>query len=268
MRTASGRDPSQSWSNLLYLLYYVALVVGLLRFPDAVRSREDALKFGLDAATVVVGGGMVVWHFVIAPTVSAGGQSAFQLVTSVCYPLGDLTGAARPLRHSVAMPERRATPPIVLLAGSVSAMMIGDLVWANLALNGDYQAGNIQDVLFMTRYVLLTSAAAEELRRSPNGEAEREDGGLQPFYLLPYASVALGYGLLLYVGHKGATPQLFQLMLGAVALTVLVLGRQMAAVRENVRLSRERLQVASEADSARSFRMRRTSSASSISRGG
>src|SRR4051812_45519792 len=60
-----GLDPANSWSNLLYLAYYVALLAGLARLPDAVRSRDDAVKFCLDAATVVVGGGMLVWHFVI-----------------------------------------------------------------------------------------------------------------------------------------------------------------------------------------------------------
>ena len=40
----------------------------LLLFPRALRSRHDAVKLGLDAAIMLVGGGMLVWHLVIAPT--------------------------------------------------------------------------------------------------------------------------------------------------------------------------------------------------------
>src|SRR5581483_11346866 len=65
--------------------------------------------------------------------------------------------------------------------------------------------------------------------------------------LLPYAGVAVGYGLLLVGSHEYWSERIGGLILGALVLTGLVIGRQVTAVRENNRLLAERAARAIEA---------------------
>ena len=53
-----------------YLLFYPAFLWAVLSFPGVVRDRDEGRKFWLDAATVVVGGGMPLWHWVMAPALA------------------------------------------------------------------------------------------------------------------------------------------------------------------------------------------------------
>jgi diguanylate cyclase (GGDEF)-like protein/PAS domain S-box-containing protein len=131
---------------------------------------------------------------------------------------------------------------------STTAMIVGDLILAHQSLSGATPASTLRDMFAMAQYILLSAAAVEEMRRQQNPhEAMLGGGGIRPFSALPYGAVLAGYGLLLGVGWVGANTDLFQLMLGAMLLTGLVLTRQLVAVRENVRLSEARTLLASEA---------------------
>jgi diguanylate cyclase (GGDEF)-like protein/PAS domain S-box-containing protein len=59
--------------------------------------------------------------------------------------------------------------------------------------------------------------------------------------LLPYFSVVAGVGLLLYVSRPVWDQPLGQIIVGALALTALVVARQILAARDNVRLVSERM---------------------------
>jgi diguanylate cyclase (GGDEF)-like protein/PAS domain S-box-containing protein len=242
-----GHDPSEGVANIGYLLYYPTLLGSLMLLPDAIRTTREWLKFSLDAATVVVGGAMAIWYFVITPTYASEATSRLATVIALSYPIGDLLvvlGIAAVLLRCPRGPRQR---PLLLLAASFAAMMTADVVWAGLSLSGAVQAGNVQDVPYMIQYVLFAIAATEERGRL------RRDGGDGPAYTarsiggLPYVSVGLGYGLMLVVAWQHATPRgLFPLIVGGVCLTLLALARQVVAIRENVRLQRERTLLASE----------------------
>ena len=242
-----GHDPSEGVANIGYLLFYPTLLGSLMLLPDAIRTSREWLKFGLDAATVAVGGAMAIWYFVITPTFAAEATSRFAMAIALSYPIGDLLvvlGIASVLLRCPRGPRQR---PLLLLAASFAAMMTADVVWASLSLSGRVQAGNVQDVPYMIQYVLFAIAATDERRRlrrdggDDTGDTARSVGGL------PYVSVGLGYGLMLFVAWQQATPRgLFPLIVGGVCLTLLALARQVVAIRENVRLQRERTLLAGE----------------------
>ena len=123
-----GQDPSEGLANIGYLLFYPTLLGSLILLPDAIRTGREWLRFGLDAATVVVGGGMAIWYFVITPTFTADATSTFALVVSLSYPVGDLLlllGISAVLLRCPRGPRQR---PLLLLAGSFFAMMTADVV--------------------------------------------------------------------------------------------------------------------------------------------
>src|SRR5689334_17103772 len=160
------QDPSGNLiANLGYLAFYPAMLAAFLLFPEGLRSRRDALKFGLDVATVVIAGTMAVWYFVIAPLVHAHHPSVAAFWLALSYPVGDLLllmGLATILLRYPRGPRRM---PIMLLALSIAAMLFADVVWADQSLSGEYEAGHVQDLFYLVQYVAFAVAVAEERRR-------------------------------------------------------------------------------------------------------
>ena len=237
-----GQNPANSLlANFGYLVYYPLMLASLMLFPQALRSRKDALKFGLDVATVVVTGGMAVWQFIISPLLISHDASRVAFVLALAYPVGDmliLLGVATVLMRCPRGPRR---VPLMVLAASVVAAIVGDTVWAQLSLSGSFQAGQMQDVPYIIQYVLFAVSVTAERRRLVRGaETEDPSSSSERMTALPYAAVFIGYALLISVTWEHLTIELLPLVLGAVILTVLVIARQIIAVSENVRLGRER----------------------------
>jgi len=236
-----GDDPSESIAaNVGYLLYYVILLIGLLHLPQALRSRRDALKFFLDAATVGVAGVMAVWYFVGAPLLASDEHSRAGFLMALAYPVGDLfvlVGLSTVLLRCPGWTERR---PILLLVISAASMMIADVLWAHLSLTGAYEAGNLQDVPFLVQYVLFALSVLEKLRSVKEGRTEDVAPPAQAVTPLPYVAVFGGYLLLINVTWLRIGQDARPVVAGAVVLTLLVVARQLAALRENARLYQER----------------------------
>ena len=234
-----GRDPASGLANVGYLAVYPTVFISLMLLPEAIRSRREWVRFGLDVATVGVSGAMAIWHFVITPAVAAESPGRLTLAISLSYPIGDLLvllGIAAILLRCPRGPRQR---PLRLLAGAFFAMMLADLL-GSLSLTGATRAAGLQDVPYMAACVLFVLAVTSELRRV------RRDGGGDPEYIvrpvggLPYVSIALGYGLMLVVAWQQAAPGgLFPLIVGGVSLTILALARQVLAIRDTIRLQRE-----------------------------
>ena len=71
-RLRRGRaTPFPSPATICYLAFYVLTLWGLLSFPLAPRTGIERATFWLDTGTVAVGGGMLVWHFVVHPLAMA-----------------------------------------------------------------------------------------------------------------------------------------------------------------------------------------------------
>ena len=66
-----GLKPETSWADAVYLCYYPLMLAGLLTFPMARRTRGELAKFWLDAGTVMLAGGIVIWHIIFAPALRA-----------------------------------------------------------------------------------------------------------------------------------------------------------------------------------------------------
>ena len=241
-----GLDPSQSWINLAYLGSYPVLLTGLLLLPQALRSTRERLKFSLDAAIVVVGGGMLVWHLVIAPTAAGANDWSFQTMVSLAYPVGDLLMLLGVASILLRCPPGRRRRPMLLLAASIGAMLAADVLWSHLALGGAYSAGSAQDIGYMTQYVFLAMSLSAERHRLAAPRSEDAEEAPRGFSALPYVGIVAGYGLLLAVAQQSAAG-LFNLVVGAMLLTALVACRQVLAVRENLVLQRERALRAGEA---------------------
>jgi diguanylate cyclase (GGDEF)-like protein/PAS domain S-box-containing protein len=238
---ALGKNPTVSWADLFYLTDSFLMLAALLSFPMARRIRLEKLKFGLDAAIVVIGGAVAIWYFTIRPTQAAGEGVLATAVLAFAYPLASLLllyGVTSALLRQPLDGNRLA---FGLLVAGILASIVADLAFDLVLIEMGYRSAAWTDTLYLAFYVLLV-ASAELYWRRPVARIERRPESRQQMQVispLPYLAMLTTYGLLLRAAlHPWRNPA-SAIAVGAVVMTLLVLLRQLIAVRQNVRLLAE-----------------------------
>jgi signal transduction histidine kinase len=232
---ALHRSPYPSLADPFYLAFYPLLLLALLRVPVAAVTRVKLTKILLDGAVIVVGGGAVVWYFVLGPTALEGGQGALAMGVSMAFPVGGLfllAGlAAVQLRHNPAalrIPLRLITAAVLLGIGA-------DVLYGYGELHSTYRAGDFIDTLYVLEFAAFALAGAGQRSVRPGDPGAAVDGSRQfrsRASRLPYLSVAIGLGVLLGVErHNRFFPDV-SLVLIVIVLAALVAVRQYVAQRE------------------------------------
>ncbi|HVW34528.1 MAG TPA: GGDEF domain-containing protein [Acidimicrobiia bacterium] len=247
------RHPFPSPADAAYLAFYPCAAWALLSFPSATRRRRDWTTLGLDALTVLGCAAMGIWYLVVGPTVHDHPGQGLAMVLGIAYPVGDLVvlfGVLINLFRRTAAMDRAFR----LLMAGVLSLVVADIAFARLSLSGTYDGG-WPDAFWLAAWCLFFLAAdaarrgADRRRAGASGPGQSDGhpvmAGLgrprprradQPLARLPYLAVALAYVLLLVVGHRAAVYPLDGLILGAAAVTAIVLVRQVNMIAENGRL--------------------------------
>ncbi len=233
-----GANPLTSSTALLSLSFYFVLFAGLLHLSSPLRNREERVRYWLDLGIVMIGGGTVLWYFVVSPASILTGSTVFATALSLARPVGDLVilfGSTSLLLAGEGGGSRRVYG---LLTAGLLLFFAADLGYGHLSLLHIYRPGNWVDGLWMIAgFLVLVSSRCQlrELSRhhQPDGSvAHQTQRGLS---MLPHLSVAAGYALLIFVTYRQWSDPLGGLVVGAVALTAMVTARQVAAVREQAR---------------------------------
>jgi diguanylate cyclase (GGDEF)-like protein/PAS domain S-box-containing protein len=234
-------SPSPSLADVGYILFYPLLLWGILTFPHALRGQHDRVTFWLDVATVLLGGGMVIGFLLMQPGQSSDDSDVVAQVLSLAYALGDLVlflGIITLLLKHSAEQSRIALRVLVV---ALIPFFGADLAFLHLLPQDAYEGGDWPDILWIGASLLMLVSAHCQYWRASRADADenvaRPTG--RPFSWLPYAAIAVGYGLLLLLSRDNWADPLGAVIIGAVGLTGLVVARQLAAVRENARLSAE-----------------------------
>ena len=88
--TLLHQNPTISWADPFYLGDSMLTLAALLSFPLARRTRMERWKFVLDAAMVLVGGGVAIWYFSIRPTAIAEHNGVAVNFFAYAYPLASM----------------------------------------------------------------------------------------------------------------------------------------------------------------------------------
>jgi diguanylate cyclase (GGDEF)-like protein/PAS domain S-box-containing protein len=230
-------SPSTSLADIPYLAYYPILLVGLLSFRTFFETRMERLKFALDATIVALGGGMVLWFFVLGPL--SPGDNLLGDVISAAYPIGDLVMMVGVAAISVRAPRDLGRGTVRLLLAGLVVMLVADIVYGAQDLSGTYNSGGWITGIYLIGWALLGASATAAYTQSTTAPAAQDSHRRGDLPYLPYVAIALGYGILLLADVEAWSPTLGGLVIGAGGLTALVVLRQVAAVRENVRLVAE-----------------------------
>ncbi len=229
----AGRPPYPSVADGFWLCFYPFMLAGLLRFPGPPRDRPDLLRTVLDMALVALGGGLLVIYAVLGPTLAAGG-SVLQIVFSIAYPLGDLVllvGLGSILIRGVGPSSARA---LQFTAAGLVVFMAADLVYGYITLHGTYVGGDPADTIYVVAMALFALAA---LAQAPSLADDRQalvSRVHRPSWL-PYLSLAVGLGIMLWNEAGESFYPNFLLPLGAALLSTLVAVHQYLAQRDLLR---------------------------------
>ncbi|MEP7177115.1 MAG: EAL domain-containing protein, partial [Gemmatimonadales bacterium] len=238
---ALKQNPPVSWADPFYLSDSLLALTALMAFPLARRTRVESWKFGLDAAMVLVGGGVVIWYFSIRPTAASEESSVVVTLLAFAYPLASmlvLLGVTTVLLRQPIDGNRLA---FGLLVTGVAVGVVADLTFNLVQLETGGRSASWADAVFLLCYVALIASGELYLRRPVARRAtdKRPAARVQPISPLPYLAVGTTYGLLLLVALRPWTDPVSGLAIGALLVTALVVVRQLLTVRENLRLLAE-----------------------------
>lgn len=234
-------EPSPSLADLAYLAYYPALVIGLVSFPRVLRTPMERLRFGLDTATVVLGGAMVAWLLVIGPSASAAHRDSLETLLSLAYPVGDLVLLLGVVVMALRTPPDLPRGAVVTLISGLAIFLAADLIYGVQSVDASYAAGGPVDAMNVIAWTLTGIAAYLAARRANLSSQPHVDGRARAgIPLVPYLGVGVGYAMLLTAMSDWWTPTIAGLVLGAGGLTALLMGRQLVDIKENLRLVAER----------------------------
>ncbi|HWA15621.1 MAG TPA: hypothetical protein VG817_04255, partial [Gemmatimonadales bacterium] len=246
--TVLQTNPPVSWADVFYLADSALMLAAILSFPLARRIRSEQWKVVLDAAMVLTGGAVAIWFFNVRPSWAAGDNRLDVTVLAFAYPLANLLvmlGCTTVLLRGPLDPNRLA---FRLLVWGTLASIVADLTFNLVLLETGGRSAAWVDGVYLLFYLLLTASGELYLRR-PEPYAPRPVNAPSPpnMSILPYVAVASTYGLLLLATLDTWIDPISGIALGAVVMTVLVVIRQVLAVRQNVRLLAEAAARATEA---------------------
>ncbi|MGH7580640.1 MAG: diguanylate cyclase domain-containing protein, partial [Gemmatimonadales bacterium] len=236
------QNPPVSWADLFYLSDSVLILAALLSFPLARRTRLERWKFVLDAAMVLVGGAVAIWFFSVRPTAGATENSSLVVtLLAFAYPLVSLLVLLGITTLILRRPTDGNKVAFGLIVGAVFTSVVADLTFSLISLEAGGRTVSLIDGAYLLCYVMLVAGAELYYRRPVPRAASRATPRPrnQPVSPLPYLAVATTYGLLLHGVLRPWTDPVSGLAVGALLITLLVVVRQLLAVRENVRLLAE-----------------------------
>jgi diguanylate cyclase (GGDEF)-like protein len=226
---AAGSSAYPSAADVAYLLFYPAMLAGLLRFPAGIQGLAERVRLALDLAIVAVGGAAVVIYVLLGPTVLQSGPDPLATSISIAYPVGDIV-LLLGLGY-VLMRRRTASTavPLVLIAGALLFYVAGDLVYGYITLHSTYEGGDPVDSLYMVAIALFTLGA--QSHQLDDADAMPEARGVRVSWG-PYLAIGVAWALLLYNQRNDALLPDGTLVISAVLLAVLVSVRQVLAQRD------------------------------------
>jgi PAS domain S-box-containing protein len=245
--------PYPSVADISYISFYPAMIGSLLLFSDKLESREDMVAFGLDAGTAMIAGTMFVWHFLLQPILRAEDVEPVVTAVSLAYPVCDLVLLLGVISLSMRRSAHRGSRLPAFLLVTALLFFCADVLFVYQNAAGTYESGSYADCLYAASYFVAVATARYGARRARLGAgvgapaAPRE----RSFSALPYVAIVFAYGLLMVVPHEERE----LLTYGAIALTVVVVARQVVAARavaraqEALRASDERFRLVAKATS-------------------
>ncbi|HEX8629597.1 MAG TPA: diguanylate cyclase, partial [Catenuloplanes sp.] len=215
--------------TLAFTAGLVAVVVVMLRYPVAVAGAgRERQRFYLDAATVLVGGAVLAWCFAVDPATGGGDLIAILVGTGVVL-VAAFAAVKMVLTGCAPMTITAATPMIA------AAFLQGIGVFVTPTQPGTAVPAWVMVLRLAPSVLMAVGPRIQELR------ARQDPASFAPhrrraYSLLPYLAVTVTFVALITIMPEGVDARRIGVVAGTVAITALVVARQLLAFHDNASL--------------------------------
>lgn len=150
-----------SVADALYIAYYPLQAAGLLLLIRSRTGGRDAANL-LDALIVAIGFGLPVWLYLITPFVTSGDAAS---LVSMVYPTMDVLLLAVVVRLMIGSGSGTRSRAFVLMVASVFVLILTDVAYGAIEINGSYSTGHWLDAGWLISYLLWGAAALDPSMR-------------------------------------------------------------------------------------------------------
>lgn len=198
-------------------------VLACLVFPQGLRSGREKLVFWLDAATVLVGGGVMAWCFAVNP-VDPNTDRVTASITAALVIVAAFSATKVALIPAPPMARIAAWPMVAApMVQGVSTFLPGIFQQDDRAL--------VFAVRLLPSLLIAVGPRIQELTVRIDGTHARPKR--RPYSLLPYGMIALTFVVFFGMLPDHVSSQLWGATVGVVVITALVAGRQLIAFQDN-----------------------------------
>ena len=239
--------PFPGWADAGYLTAYPCLIIGVL-FLFGSMAVVGRARLMLDSAIAASSIGMLSWYFVIQPLWHKSDVTLWGKFVSAAYPLGDVVTIFGVIVLFKAMTaDRELRRSLGFVAVGMSMIAFADTVFTIMTLNNSYHTGSWADWGWSFGWMLVGYAFLLPLwwpvqtmkigaRRAVSS---RRGGAFQ--VMLPYLAALGSFGVVCIRDYN--TPPLHQIdtptLVAGLALTLLVIARQVLTLLENQQLTNQ-----------------------------
>ncbi|HKE99075.1 MAG TPA: sensor histidine kinase [Actinomycetes bacterium] len=184
----SARMPVLWWFDAFYVAGYALLAAALQRFVHARTAGRD-LPALLDALTITIGLGLLLWALVLVPSARVPELETATRIRTLALPLAGLVLLAMLIRLWNGGGERRM--PFYLLALGTLSTAAGDVLFSIASLQGAYRPGGMIDAFHLLPYAAFGAAALHPAMASMTTPTAPTDARPSPLRLAGLTAAAL-----------------------------------------------------------------------------
>ena len=236
------QQPFPSVADGFFLSFYPLALIGLLSLPSSPMKSTERLRFLLDLAIIMITAWMAIWFFIISPTAAQYENGRLDQILAAAYPVGDLVILGGIFTLLFRSNENTVRSMLILYLTGLLLNVAGDLAYTYTSLQGTYVSGGWMDISWILAYWFFALAAVrQEYMKESRLASLSAQVITRSTTMIPLASIALGYGMLIVVARSGfaGNTAMQGVFIGAGLLTLFVVGRQALALWENQRLNKQ-----------------------------
>jgi len=235
------RTPPGYWADAFYLSDSLLVFAALLSLPLSRPVLEDRWKFLLDVAMVLIGGGTALWSSSLLLEAAPHSGGVTGSILTLARPVGSLLVLLGVTAVLIRGPMDANRSAFRLLVAAVLVGVVADLTFVLTRFGATQGSSSLIDFIYLLS-LLLMAASAELYYRQPAPPETwnaRPSGSSIPVNPLPYLAVASIYVIMLAEALAPWRGRFSLIVIGGVVTTILLITRQLLAVRQSVRLLAE-----------------------------
>src|SRR6266508_3150453 len=228
--------------DFFYWAFYPVVFIGLITIPTQLSDPAQKKTWKLDIAIIITGFTAILWYFIIAPTLTSGGEKWSAQLVAGAYPAMDVLLWASIASLLFRKSEINTRKSLYLLGLGLIIYVIADIAYTWLLLQDSYYSGSWVDILWTICYFIIGLAALRQatpylVESKAKNESQINWLASLPPFLVVFASALTS--IFAALSRSGSGLQEGGLYFGTVLTIFLTIARQVITTRENSRLVHE-----------------------------